>query len=180
MLLNGVLEKTLESPLDCKEILHLKGYQSWVFIGRTDIEAETPILWPPDVKNWLIWKDPDAGKDWRQEEKWMTEDEMAGWHHRFNGHEFEKTPELVTDREAWCAAVHGVTKSWTPLSNWTELNSMTHHNGYTHKTIIQVKLLNISLLLKITLCSFIVNLFCFWPQITTNKLSVCIFAFSRT
>ena len=85
-----VLEKTLESLLDCKEIqpVHPKGDQSWIFIGRTDAEAETPILWPPDVKNWLIWKDPDAGKDWRQEEKGTTEDEMVGWHHRFNGHEF--------------------------------------------------------------------------------------------
>ena len=78
-----VLEKTLESPLDCKEIqlVHSKGNQSWIFIGRTDAEAETPILWPSDAKNWLIWKDPDAGKDWRQEEKGTTEDEMVGWHH---------------------------------------------------------------------------------------------------
>ena len=83
-----VLEKTLESPLDCKEIqpVHPKGDKSWVFIGRTDVEAETPILWPPDAKSWLIWKDPDAGKDWGQEEKGMTEDEMAGWHHCLNGH----------------------------------------------------------------------------------------------
>ena len=86
-----VLEKTLESPLDCKEIqpVHPKGDQSWVFIGRTDAEAEIPILWPPDVKSWLIGKDPDAGRDWGQEEKGMTEDEMAGWHHRLDGHEFE-------------------------------------------------------------------------------------------
>ena len=80
-----MLEKTLESPLDCKEIqpVHSKGDQSWVFICRTDVEAE--ILWPHDVKSWLIWKDPDAGKDWGQEEKGMTEDEMVGWHHRLNG-----------------------------------------------------------------------------------------------
>ena len=86
-----VLEKTLESPLDCKEIqsVHPKGDQSWVFIGRTDTKAETPILWPPDAKSWLIWKDPDAGRDWEQEEKGMTEDEMVGWHHWLNGHEFE-------------------------------------------------------------------------------------------
>ena len=86
-----VLEKTLESPLDCKEIqpIHPKGDQSWVLIGRTDAEAETPILWPPDAKSWLVGKDPDAGRDWGQEEKGMTEDEMAGWHHRLNGHEFE-------------------------------------------------------------------------------------------
>ena len=82
--------RTLESPLDCKEIqpVHPKGYQSWVFIWRTDVEVETPILWPPDVKNWLIGKDPDAGENWRQEEKWMTEDEMVRWHHQLNGHEF--------------------------------------------------------------------------------------------
>ena len=85
-----VLEKTLESPLDCEEIqsVYPKGNQSWIFIGRTDAEAETPIFWPPDVKSWLTWKDPDAGKDWRQEEKGMTEDAMVGWHHRLNGHEF--------------------------------------------------------------------------------------------
>ena len=86
-----VLEKTPESPLYCKEIqaVHPKGNQSWIFIGRTDAEADTPILWPPDAKNWLIWEDPDPGKDWRQEDKGTTEDEMAGWHHQVNGHEFE-------------------------------------------------------------------------------------------
>ena len=86
-----VLEKTLESPLDCKEMqpVHPKGDQSWVFIGRTDVEAEIPLLWPPDAKSQLIRKDPDAGKDWGQEEKGMTEDETAGWHHRLDGHEFE-------------------------------------------------------------------------------------------
>ena len=89
--LTVVLEKTLESPLDCKEIqpVHPKGDQSWTFIGITDAEAQTPIIWPPDVKNWLIGKAPDAGKDWRQEEKGMTEDEMVGWHHQCDGHEFE-------------------------------------------------------------------------------------------
>ena len=86
-----VLEKSLESPLDCKEMqpVHPKGNQTWIFIGRTDAEAETPILWPSDAKNWLLGKDSDAGKDWRQEEKGTTEDEMVGWHHRLNGHEFE-------------------------------------------------------------------------------------------
>ena len=86
-----VLEKTLESPLDCKEIqpVHPKGNQSWIFIGRTDREVETPLLWPRDAKNWLIWKDPNAGKNWRREEKGTTEDEMVGWHHQLNGHEFE-------------------------------------------------------------------------------------------
>ena len=86
-----VLEKTFESPLDCKKIqpVHPKGNQLWIFIGRTDAAAEIPILWPPDAKSWLIWKDPDAGKDWRGKEKGMTEDEMVGWHHRINGPEFE-------------------------------------------------------------------------------------------
>ena len=86
-----VLEKTLESPLDCKEIKpgNPKGNQSWIFIGRTDAETTAPILWPADVKNWFIGKDPDAGKDWRQEEKGTTEDEVVGWHHRLDGHEFE-------------------------------------------------------------------------------------------
>ena len=87
-----LLEKTLESPLEWKEIkpVHPKGNQSWIFIGRPDAEAETPIIWIPDVKNWLIGKDPDAGKDWRQEEKGTTEDETVGWHHWLNGHEFDQ------------------------------------------------------------------------------------------
>ena len=89
-----VLEKTLESPLECKKIqpTHPKEDQSWVFTGRTGAEAETPILWPPDEKSWIIWKDPDAGKDWRWEEKGTTEDKMVGWHHWLNGHEFEQDP----------------------------------------------------------------------------------------
>ena len=86
-----VLEKTLEIPLDCNEIqlVYPKGNQSWIFIGSTDAEAETPIVWPPDAKSWLIWKDPDAGKIWRRGEKGMTEDDMVEWHHLLNGHEFE-------------------------------------------------------------------------------------------
>ena len=88
-----VLEKTLESPLDCKAIqpVHAKGNKSWIFIGRTNVEAETPILWPPDTKSWLTWKDRNAGKDWRLKEKGMTEDEMVGWHHWLSGHEVEQT-----------------------------------------------------------------------------------------
>ena len=114
-----VLEKTLESPLDCREIqpVHPKGDQSWV-IGRTDVEAETLILWPPDAKSWLIWKDPDAGKDQGQEEKETEEDEMVGWHHWLNRHEFGWTLGVGDGQ----GVVHGVSKSRTWLSDWTELN----------------------------------------------------------
>ena len=117
-----VLEKTLESPLDCKEIqpVHSKGDQPWVFIGRADAKAETPILWPPHAKSWLIGK--DAGRDWGQEEKGTTEDEMAGWHHRLDGREFGWTPGVGDGQEAWCAEICGVAKSQTWLRNWTELN----------------------------------------------------------
>ena len=124
-----VLEKTLESPLDCKEIqpVHPKGDQSWVFIGRTDVEAEAPILWPPDEKSWFIGKDPDAGRDWGQEEKGTTEDEMAGWHHQLRDLGLGALRELVMDREAWRAAIHGVSKSQTQLSEWTELMMYAFH-----------------------------------------------------
>ena len=119
--LNCGAGETLESPLDCKEIqpVHPKGYQSWIFSGKTDAAAETPILWPPDVKNWLICKDPDAGKDWRWEEKGMKEDEIVGWHHWLNGHESEKASG-VGDVQGGLAAVHGVAKSSTWLRDWTE------------------------------------------------------------
>ena len=115
----AVLEKTLESPLDCKEIkpFNPKGYQPWIFIGRTDAEAEAPILWPPDTKNPLTGKDPDAEKDWGQKEKGVTEDEMAGWHHQLKS--LSKLLEVVKDREAWRAAVHEVAKNQTGLSDWT-------------------------------------------------------------
>ena len=120
-----VLEKTLESPLDCKEIqpVHPEGNQSWVLIGRTDVEAETPILWPPDANSWLIWKDPDAGKDWGQEEKGTTEDEMTGWHHWLDGHGFGYTPGVGDGQgDLACCGSWGRKESDTsePL-NWTEL-----------------------------------------------------------
>ena len=116
-----VLEKTLESALDCKEIqpVNPKGNQSWIFTGKTDAKAESLVLWPPDVKNWLIEKDPDAGKDWRQEEKGTTEDEMVGWHYRLDGHEFEQALG-VGDGLACCSpwgCKHWDTTEWL---NWTE------------------------------------------------------------
>ena len=121
-----VLEKTFESPLDCKEIqpVHPKD-QSWVFIRRTDVEAETPILWPPHEKSWLIGKDPDAGRDWGQEEKGMTEDEMAGWHHRLDGHEFGYTPGVGNGQGglARCDSQSGLQRvghDWATELNWTE------------------------------------------------------------
>ena len=120
-----VLEKTLESPLDCKEIqpVHPKGNQSWIFIGRIDAEAETPIFWLPDAKNWLIWKNPDAGKNWRREEKGVTELEMVGWHHWLNGHEFELAPEVGDGQGSLvCCSPWGCKESDTAEQlNWTEL-----------------------------------------------------------
>ena len=119
-----VLEKTLESPLDCKDIqpVHSKRDQSWVFTGRTDAEAETPVLWPPHAKSQLIGKDSDAGRDWGQEEKGTTEDEMAGWHHQLDVRESEWTPGDGDGQGGLAAVIHGVAKSQTRLSDWTELN----------------------------------------------------------
>ena len=123
MLLNcGTREDSWES-LGLKEIqpVHPKGNQSWIFIGKTDAEAETPILWPVDEKSWLIWEDPDAGKDWRWEEKGMTEDEIVGWHHWLKGHEFEYTPG-VGDGQGSLVCYSPWDHSQTQLSDWTELN----------------------------------------------------------
>ena len=130
-----VLEKTLQSPLDCKEIqpVHSEGDQSWIFIERTNAEAEAPILWPPDAKNWLIGKDPDAGKDWRREEKGTTEDEMVGWHHWFNG------PVWTNSRSWWWTGRPGVLRSMGSRRvghNWaTELNWwwLKRNGKYKHR-----------------------------------------------
>ena len=120
---------SFESPLDCKEIqpVYPKENQSWIFIGRTDAEAETPILWPPDAKNWLIWKYPDAGKDWRWEEKGMTEDEMVGWHHRLNGHEFEWTLEVSHGHGGLACCNQWICKESdsTEWLNWTDSINIT-------------------------------------------------------
>ena len=123
---NVVLEKTLESPLDSKEIqpVHPKGNQPWIFFGRTDAEAGVTILWPPNLKSWLIGKDPDPGKDWRLEEKGTTEDKMVGWHHRLNGHEFKQTLEDGEEQGTCDAAVHGVTNTQTQPSNWTTTTNL--------------------------------------------------------
>ena len=116
-----VLEKTLESPLNSKEInpVNPKGNRSWLFIGRTDAEAETPIIWPPDVKNRLTGKDPDVGKDWRREETEVAEDDMIRWHHQLNGHELEQIPGDGEGQGSVACCSLWVTKSWMGLRNWT-------------------------------------------------------------
>ena len=120
-----VLEKTLESPSDCKEIktVTLKGNQPWIFIARTDVEAEAPILWPPDAKSWLTGKDPDAGKDWRWEKKRTTEDEMVGWHHQLNGHGFGWTLWHSKGQGSLACCSPWVAKSQTGLNDWTTTSS---------------------------------------------------------
>ena len=135
-----VLEKTLESPLGCKEIqpVHPKGDQSWVFIGRTDVEAETPILWPPDVKSWFIGKDSDAVKDWGQEEEGTREDEMAGWHHQLSGHGFESTPGVGDGQEglACCSSWGRKESDTTERLNWTVLNTFLEKEMATHSSTL--------------------------------------------
>ena len=143
-----VLEKTLDSPLDCKEIqpVHPKGNQSWIFIGRTDAEVDAPILWPPDVKNWLIGKDPDAGKDWRQEEKGITEDEMLGWHRWLDGHEFEQA-----------------------LGVGDAQGSLVHHSPWDHKESDTTKWLNWTAVYIEIHISFWTSIFVFFFRYTPRN-----------
>ena len=127
-----MLEKILESPLDRKEFqpVHPKENQSWIFIGRTDAEVEAPTFWSPDVKNWLTGKDPNGGKDWRQEEKGTTEDEMVGWHHRLDGHESEYALRVGDGQEGLACCSPWGQKIQTQLSDWTELNWTEVASGF--------------------------------------------------
>ena len=132
-----VLEKTLKSPLDCKEIkpVNPKGNQSWIIIGRTDVKTETPILWPPDAKNWLIWKGPDAGKVWRWEKNGMTKDEMVGWHHQLNEHEFEQAPGVGDGQGSLvCCSPWGHKES--DMTYWLNSNNILCNNGISNILIL--------------------------------------------
>ena len=159
-----VLEKTLESPLDCKEIqpVHPKGDQSWVFFGRTDAKAETPILWPPHGKSWLIGKDSDAGRDWGQEEKGMTEDETAARHHRLNGHEFEWTPGVGDGQGglACCNSWSRKESDTTEQLNWTEGDLLQIYCVWIYNFAFLPSLESISpLFLQEFFCHFLSHLF---------------------
>ena len=136
-----VLEKTLESPLESKiKSVNAKGNQPWIFIGRTDPKAEAPILWPPDAKNWLIWKDPDAGKNWRQEEKGMTEDEMVGWYHQLDGHDFEQAPGVGDGQGSLvCCSLWGcrVGHDWSNLAAAADSILKNRDIAYWQRSSIQ-------------------------------------------
>ena len=149
-----VLKKTLESPLDCKEIqpVHCKGNKSWIFIGRTDAEAEAPKLWPPDAKNWLIGKDPETANDWKWEEKGTMEDEMVGWHHQLNGHEFESTPGVGNGQGglACCSPWGRKESELTEQLNWTELNWMHEKHLLRSASLVAVGFIISELLPRIS------------------------------
>ena len=169
-----MLEKTLESPLDCKEIqpVHPKGDQSWVFNGRTDVEAETPILWPPHAKSWLIGKDPDAGKDWGQEEKGTTEDEMVGWHHLLHGHGFGWTPGVGGGQGGpACFSSWGHKKlDTTERLNWTEPKMQQYLNGTKRKNSLYPVKISFKNICEIkTLRPIIVTKTSHWQLYTIKK-----------
>ena len=169
MLLNcGVGEESWESLGLQGEIhtVHSKGDQSCMFIGTTDAEAETPILWPPDVKSWLIWKDPDAGKDWGQEKKGTTEDEMAGWHHRLDGHGLGWTPGVGDGQGGLVCCGSWVAKSWTRLSDWTEVGQPKAHTCNTHSPA------NVAQTLELCCHNFLKSRIA-----STSKAWLCIFFF---
>ena len=166
MLLNCGVEKTLERPLDCKKIksVNPKGNQPWIFIGRTDAEAEAPILWPPDAKSWLTGKDPDAGKDWRQEEKVMTKDEMVAWHHWLDGHEFEQIPG---DGEGRKLGMLQFMVSELDSTYWTTTTQALH--GYLHlyfnESLDGIKALLVAFLVRLnTFCFYLSQLWFRGPQ----------------
>ena len=161
-----VLEKTLESPLVCKEIQPVspKGNQSWIFIGRTDAEAETLILWPPDANSWLIWKDPDAGKDWRQEEKGTTEDEMVGWNHRFNRHEFQQAPRVDDGQEGLMSSSpwgHKQSDMWATKLNWTDYAKLLSLIRYQFFIFVFI-FINLESGSKKNFCDLYQRVFCQW------------------
>ena len=150
--MNLLVNLVLKLPVTSKEIQPgcSERDQPWDFFGRNDAKAETPVLWPPHAKSWLIGKDSDAGRDWGQEEKGATEDERAGWHHRLDGYEFGWIPGVGDGQGAWRAAIHGVTKSRTWLSDWTELNRIkASMNLYQHKVWRKLSFLRFSLYFKL-------------------------------
>ena len=158
-----ILEKTLERPLDCKEIqpVHSTGDQPWVFFGRNDAKAETPVLWPPHAKSWLTGKDSDAGRDWGQEEKGMTEDEMAGWHHRLDGREFEWTPGVGDGQGglAWCDSWGRKESDRTEQLNCTELKRFMSSHFFLQISFINYNAFEMKMTLAILLLSNVVAFF---------------------
>ena len=178
-----MLEKTLESPSDCKEIqpVHPKGKQSWVFIGRTDVEAETPILCPPDAKSWLIWKDPDARKDWGQEEKGTTEDEMVGWHHWLNGHGFGWILGVDDGQRVMecCGSWGRKELDRAEWLNWTELKMSLYYLIFLSQSSIDGNLscfhvlpIVYSAAINIGICeSFKIRVFIFYGYMPRNEIA---------